>query len=112
MKVVLTQSPKPTKKYRIQFVNTGKTVDFGAKGYSDYTIHKDPARMRLYVQRHGGKVPKNAANLLKVKKSNKENWSDPHTAGFWSRWLLWSFPNMTASKKHIRDAFGITIKTR
>ena len=81
MKVILTQSPKPTKKYRIQFVNTGKTVDFGAKGYSDYTIHKDPMRMHLYIQRHGGQIPKNASNnMLKVKKSSKEDdlYADPY----------------------------------
>ena len=114
LKVILTPSPKKNKKFRVQFVGTGKTVDFGAKGYSDYTIHKDPLRMRQYVRRHGGKnIPSDTGavqnKMLNVKKSNKENWADPHTAGFWSRWLLWSFPNLPAAKKYIKNAHGITI---
>jgi hypothetical protein len=31
---------------------TEKRVKFGAKGYSDYTIHKDRARRERYRQRH------------------------------------------------------------
>lgn len=120
--VILTQSPKSNKKFRIQFADTGKTVDFGASGYSDYTIHKDPLRMREYVRRHGGQIPKwvlgydNPSSvqlaMLRVKKSTKENWTDPHTAGFWSRWLLWSFPSTAAAKKYLRGAYEITIKNR
>ena len=30
----------------------GKTVRFGRKGYSDYTIHKDAERMKRYLTRH------------------------------------------------------------
>ena len=117
--VVLTKSPRANKKFRVQFVDTGKTVDFGAEGYSDYTIHKDPLRMREYVRRHGGQIPKWVLGydnpqgvqvaMTRVKKSTKENWADPHTAGFWSRWLLWSFPNLPAAKKYIKNAHGITI---
>ena len=59
----------------------GTKVRFGRSGYSDYTIHKDPVRMQRYLARH----------------SARENWRDPKTAGFWSRWLLWSEPSLRAA---------------
>ena len=37
-------------KYYI-ITNSGHKVHFGAKGYSDFTIHKDPAKQR-YIDRH------------------------------------------------------------
>lgn len=79
--IVLTKSPKREKKYRVTFTESGKHVDFGQKGYSDYTIHKDPQRMKRYIERH---------------KRMGENWtlSGKLTAGWWSRWLLWSKPSL------------------
>ena len=47
-RVRLKKSPRFDKKFRVTFEN-GKIVDFGARGYSDYTIHKNPIRMRSYV---------------------------------------------------------------
>ena len=117
MKIFLRKSPKGDKKFRATLPN-GKTVDFGAKGYSDYTIHKTPQRMRLYVQRHGGTVPSPIGNLqskmLKVTKSNKENWSlkGVDTAGFWSRWLLWSHPTLEGAMKIMKNKFGLDISYR
>jgi len=112
MKVILYKSPQKNKKYRVELPD-GRHVDFGASGYSDYTIHKNPERMRLYVQRHGGKVPDKSPGLhnkmLKVVKSNKETWSANgiDTAGFWSRWLLWSYPGIGSAKKFMTKKFGI-----
>ena len=117
MNIVLRKSPKSTKKYRVTLPN-GDTVDFGATGYSDYTIHKNPLRMRLYVQRHGGNVPSSTGDvhtkMLKVTKSNKENWSlkGVNTAGFWSRWLLWSYPSMNEAKNFMKKKFGLSISYR
>ena len=114
MYVSFIKSPKSDKKYRV-ILPGGKRVDFGGKGYSDYTIHKNPERMRLYVQRHGGNVPSVSPGLqnkmLKVVKSNKENWSIKgiDTAGFWSRWLLWSYPDLEAAKRFMKKQFGIKI---
>ena len=117
----LSKSPKSDKKFRIS-VPDGKSVDFGAKGYSDYTIHKNPSRMRLYVQRHGGKIPKKLKEvsidsviqnkMLGVAKSDKEDWSKNgiHTAGFWSRWLLWSYPSLSQAKRFIEHKFRISIQ--
>jgi len=93
MKVLLRNSPKSEKKYRVTFED-GKSVDFGGKGYSDFTIHKDPKRMRRYLARHS---------------RMGETWNKTgiHTAGFWSRWLLWSRPSMPEAKKYMTKRFGI-----
>jgi len=115
------KSPKRDKKYRV-ISPDNKTIDFGAKGYSDYTLHKNPFRMRLYVGRHGGKIPqylrteidkkKVHSKMMNVSISTKENWtkSGIMTAGFWSRWLLWSDPNLDKAKNEISKKFKITIK--
>ena len=91
--IILTKSPLSAKKYRIVLEN-GRHVDFGAKGYQDFTQHKDPNRMRLYLIRH----------------RSRENWtkSGIATAGFWSRWLLWSKPSITQSIKFINKKFGLS----
>ena len=95
MKVILRESPKPTKKFRVTFPD-GKFVDFGGKGYSDYTLHRDPKRMKRYLARHS---------------RMGEDWTmkGVRTAGFWSRWLLWSLPSMPAAKRLIASRFGIII---
>lgn len=100
MKVFLSKSPRPEKKFRVT-LEDGRKVDFGGKGYSDFTIHKDIERMRRYVIRHGG-----YGNLSR---SNKEDWSinGIDTAGFWSRWLLWSEPSMPKAKKFMENKFKI-----
>jgi len=82
-----------TKKWTVVFPD-GSKVSFGAKGYQDYTMHHDPERMRRYIIRH----------------QRRENWSDPHTAGFWSRWLLWNKPSLSASIKDIERRFKYSIR--
>ena len=119
MKFILQKNPTPTKKWRI-ITEDGTKVDFGLRGYSDYTIHKNPRRMRSYVRRHGGNIPMRTERLqdpeairkamLRVRKSSREDWSDPTTAGFWSRWLLWSEPSISEAKRTIKDIFGYTIR--
>lgn len=94
MKVILRKSPRFTKKYRVTFPD-GRFVDFGGRGYSDYTIHRDPERMKRYLARHG---------------RMGETWSKKglYTAGFWSRWLLWSRPSMPEAKRLLSSRFGLT----
>ena len=94
MKVRLCKSPKPVKKWRVTFED-GTHVDFGQKGYSDFTLHHDPVRMKRYVKRHSGMG---------------ETWSKSglHTPGFWSRWLLWSRPSLEEAKKYMQKRFRIT----
>jgi hypothetical protein len=79
-----------THKYYI-ITKTNKKVYFGAKGYSDFTIHKDQNRKQRYIDRHRGKE-----NLTK---------SGIDTAGFWSRWLLWNKPTFEASFNDIKKRF-------
>jgi hypothetical protein len=78
----------------------GHAVRFGLKGYSDYTIHKDRERMKRYVMRHAG----SKSGL----RSRRENWgrSGAKTAGFWSRWLLWSKPSLTAAIRQTEKVLG------
>ena len=135
--VYLTPSKIQKKKWRISWTDSKgkeKHVDFGAAGMSDFTKHKDPRRMARYVGRHLGKggfrkLPKRARDLaqkdklsksqkeelikimIKVKSSPKENWkkSGMDQAGFWSRWLTWSYPTLTKAKQFIKKKFGISI---
>lgn len=59
------------------------TTHFGAKGMSDYTIHKDDERKQRYISRH----------------KKNENWNDPTSAGALSRYILWG--PTTSKKKNI-----------
>lgn len=108
--ITLTKSPKKEKKYRVTFksndsslskgVPLSRHVDFGQKGYSDYTIHKDRARMKRYIGRHA---------------RMGENWSvvtGKYSAGFWSRWLLWSKPSLKAAISSVSKRLRIPIRTR
>jgi len=118
MLVKITKSPNSKKKFRAT-LEDGRTVDFGASGYSDYTKHKNPSRMRSYVLRHGGHVPRQTIaerdpkkiqdRMLNVTFSDKENWgrSGIDGAGFWSRWYLWSFPTFQGVEKFMSKRFGI-----
>jgi len=105
--VKLYKARNGTHKYMVVFPEGG-SVRFGLKGFSDYTIHKDPVRMKRYIARHAG----SASGL----RSRRENWtrSGAKTAGFWSRWLLWSRPNFTSALRQAEKVLGrkiIYVKT-
>lgn len=70
-------------KYVARF-NDGKNIKFGAKGYSDYTKHKNEDRKKRYLKRH----------------NKNENWNDPQTKGSLSKYILW---NKTSLKDSIQD---------
>jgi hypothetical protein len=120
MRVKIIRSPNTAKKFRA-ILEDGRTVDFGASGYSDYTKHKNPSRMRSYVLRHGGQIPKrivaerNPAMIHRmmrnIDRSDKEDWklSGIGGAGFWSRWYLWSQPNFVDVNRFMLKRFGIKI---
>ena len=120
MRVKIVRSPYSKKKFRA-ILEDGRTVDFGASGYSDYTKHKNPSRMRSYVLRHGGQIPKRIVAerqpamihrmMLNVDRSDKEDWkmSGIGGAGFWSRWYLWSQPNFVDVNRFMLKRFGIKI---
>jgi len=87
---------KGTHKWRV--IIDGHVVNFGARGFSNYTIHRNRSRMQLYLVRH----------------ASRENWkqSGKYTAGFWSRWLLWSQPSLSGAIKETEKALGGKYKIR
>lgn len=89
--VLLTRSSHPEKKWTVKVGD--KTVHFGAKGYQDFTMHKNENRKKLYIQRH----------------QNNEDWNNIKTAGFWSRWLLWNKPTIQESINDIEKKFSLNI---
>lgn len=99
----------------VKFPN-GKTVHFGGKGYTDYTIHKSKPRMVSYLVRHGATDLNMSDGSLRHEQidaksmaSHKEHWDDPYTPGFWSRWLLWSRKSMARAISVIRRKFKIKV---
>jgi hypothetical protein len=90
----LQKNPNKLKKFKVTLPD-GKSVKFGARGYSDYTIHQDEDRMKRYLARH----------------RSRENWTKKgiDTAGFWSRWLLWSKPSLPEAKKYMEKKFNILV---
>jgi hypothetical protein len=90
---------KPSKdgkhKYEVELLNTdtgrSKTVKFGAKGYTDFTISKDKGKKDLYIARH----------------KEREDWSKSGvaTAGFWSKHILWNKETIDASLKDVKQKF-------
>ena len=76
-----------------------KTVSFGAKGYSDFTIHKDEQRKQRYLDRH--------------KKNERWGANDYDTAGFLSRYILWNQPTLRDSIKDVNNKFkNINVKLK
>ena len=82
--IIISKSKNPDKKYDAR-IDGKKTVSFGSAGMSDYSIHKDPERKQRYIDRH----------------KKNENWSDPTTAGYLSRWILWNKPTISESIKDL-----------
>jgi L-rhamnose mutarotase len=88
----LSRSTQNGKKFMVRSINN-RTIHFGQAGAGDYTIHKNPIRQQLYINRH----------------KKNENWDDLTTAGAWSRWILWSKPSLKESIKSMEQWFGIRI---
>ena len=74
MKIVVIQPSKNKAKQLDAIISGGKTISFGAKGMSDFTIHKDEERKGRYILRH----------------KKNEDWEDPLTAGFYAYHVLWN----------------------
>ena len=71
-----------------------KTTQFGYRGMSDYTKHKDADRRSSYLARHGSKA-------------QGENWKDPTTAGALSRYVLWEKTSLPAAKSAFKKRFNL-----
>jgi len=68
-----------------------KTTHFGQSGASDFTINKDEARKKKYLDRH----------------RKNENWNDYTSAGSLSRFLLWNKPTYKASLADFKTRFKL-----
>lgn len=96
MEVIIRKSKKSDKKFDA-VVDGKKTISFGQKGYSDFTLHKDPERKNRYINRH----------------KDKENWglSGIETAGFYAKNVLWNKPTLKESVKDLNNKYkNVTFK--
>ena len=93
--VKLQKSPKLDKKFMVTVDNGGalRTIHFGGRGFSDFTMHKDKARKKRYIGRHRAREDWSAAGIL--------------TAGFWAKHLLWNESTLQKSKDDISMRFGV-----
>jgi len=94
IKMVVEKGTAKNKKLKAIFYDGDKkikTVQFGSKGMSDFTIHKDKERKQRYLDRH----------------RKRENWNDPMTAGALSRWILWNKPTLEGSIKDFKKRFKL-----
>jgi hypothetical protein len=95
MNIIIKPSNKPDKKYDA-IIDGKKTISFGAKGMSDYTIHKDKERKERYLARH-----------------KNDNYNNPLYPSFYSNNLLWNKPTITESVRDTNRRFkNINIKLR
>jgi len=107
--VIIQKSTNKNKKFMAN-VN-GKLIHFGAAGYEDYLQHNNEKRRERYIKRH---QPSTTSRVDIGNKScrheKRENWNDPTTAGFWSRWLLWNKETIDESMRDINKRFNLNVK--
>jgi len=108
MRVKLERSNMKSKKYMVTIYNKDQMpvqVNFGARGYNDFTTLPDEKRRLAYIARHGKRAIKTKYHTRLIER--QEDWHNPFTAGFWARWLLWEKPTIEEAKKNITKMFGI-----
>jgi hypothetical protein len=97
MNVLLYKSPRKGKKYRAIFYdddnNKIKKTDFGAKGMSDFTIHKDEDRKKRYLSR--------------FKKLIDRFKNDPTAPITLSTMVLWNKPSLKSSWLDYKKQFKL-----
>ena len=89
----VVESTNNKKKFDAFFDINGveKKVSFGAKGMSDYTIHKDPVRRNRYILRH----------------QPREDWTDPLKPGTLSRYILWEKTDLNNAISAYKKRFNV-----
>ena len=93
--IVIKHNDKPDKKY-MAIIDNKKTIHFGAKNYSDYTMHHDDERKQRYLQRH-----------------KHDHYTNPLYASFYSTNLLWNKSSISESIKDTNDRFkNINVKNK
>ena len=93
IKVILKPSKNKDKKWVVIMNEFGHRHNFGQKGASDFTIHKDPQRKENYIKRH----------------RKREDWSDHNSPAFWSKNLLWNKKTISSSIKDIEKNYNLQI---
>lgn len=86
----IKKSPIKGKKLRASF-SDGTHTDFGCAGMSDFTKHKDRARMQRYISRH----------------KSRENWRNYKSRGSLSRYILWNKPSLRSSITDYKKRFKL-----
>ena len=76
LNITLTPSSRQHKKWKAEFSDETPAVHFGDNRYEDFTIHKDPTRLKAYLSRH------------------KKDPASIKTAGGLARDILWSKPSL------------------
>lgn len=107
MEVKLYVSPIPSKKYRAIWFEDDtpvRSVDFGAKGYRDFTLINSP-KSKFYLPKREDRL-KVRSEYLRRHSGGREDWDDPFTAGSLSRWVLWNAPTLRKSWEHYKKRFG------
>lgn len=90
--ISLKRSANPEKKYDATIeTDTGreKTISFGNAGSRDFTLTKDEVLKKNYIARH----------------RVREDWTDPTTAGFWSKNILWNKKTIAESLRDTKARF-------
>ena len=77
--VTIKKSTNNNKKFDAYFPD--KKISFGDSSYSDFTISKNIEQRNRYIQRH----------------KKNENWNNPETVGYLSRFILWNKPTIKES---------------
>jgi len=88
--IVIQKSSNPKKKYDAIF-NGGKTISFGANGYSDFILSKgDEMKRKNYINRH-----------------KKEDWTrgNVESAAWLSRWILWEKSSLREAIQHANKMY-------
>jgi hypothetical protein len=116
MHVVLQPSPSVAHKLRITLPNQ-RSIDFGDRSVQHYIDHGNPKLMRAHLIRKGAIIPKELRietdpyeiqrEMLKIKRSDQEDWDDYFTEEYWERWLLWSYPTLTKAKLFMTMRHGM-----
>jgi transposase-like protein len=96
--VSFSKSDRSGKKYMVRLQTLGgktKTIHFGDSTMRDYTSFSPQEKSKhksAYLSRH----------------AKRENWNDPTTAGFWSRWILWgNTSNIKSNLASTRRRFNL-----
>ena len=94
MEIIIKKSTKSNKKLDA-IIDGKKTVSFGARGYSDYTLHKDDERKNRYVNRH----------------KKNEDWalSGIDTPGFYAKHILWNKKTVKESVDDLNKNISLLI---